>query len=46
MPNFLKSNLTCTHTHTHTYIYISKGKLYPRTGHKGSEGEYSYSSTL
>jgi len=25
---------------------IGKGKIYPRTGHEGPEGEYRYSSTL
>ena len=25
---------------------IGKGKVYPRTGHEGSEGEQRYSSTL
>ena len=26
--------------------YILKGKVHPRTGHEGPEGEYRYSSTL
>jgi len=25
---------------------LGKGKVHPRTGHEGAEGEYSYSSTL
>jgi len=25
---------------------VKKGKVYPRTGHKGSDGEQMYSSTL
>jgi hypothetical protein len=30
----------------HLQVSIGKGKVHPRTGHEGSEGEYRYSSTL
>ena len=37
-------------THTKIHIYINKargeGKVHPRTGHEGPEGEWRYSSTL
>jgi hypothetical protein len=28
------------------YGEVGKGKVHPRTGHEGPEGEYRYSSTL
>ena len=38
---------TCVCVRTYVYIYIKgKGKVLPRTGHEGPEGEQMYSSTL
>jgi hypothetical protein len=37
---------THARTHTHRDNFASKGKVHPRTGHQGPEGEQRYSSTL
>ena len=40
--------LSSTHSHNNTRRYTTKGKgkVHPRTGHEGPEGEQRYSSTL
>ena len=47
-----KTSLSCIHcshpsnTHTHTTLIKVKGKVHPKTDHKGTEGEQRYSFTL